>query len=118
MTSSGDSARRVVVGVSTSESGRAALRAGVDEARRRHSALVLVRAWRDIDRVFSMTSAEVRDLPLSRARENELLDDAVAAARALDGTLAVTGVLVAADVYPALLDAAAGAEVLVVGAGR
>lgn len=110
-------APRVVVGVSNSASGQAALRRGVREARDRGAALHLVRAWRDVDRLFSMTAAEVRDLPAAQSREAAVLSDAYREARRLDRTLRIQADLVAADVYPALSKAAQAAAVLVMGAG-
>lgn len=107
----------VLVAVSSSPSGREALRRGVREARQMGARLQLIRVWRDIDRFLSMTRAEVSALRGQERAEEAILAEATARAKKLDHSLEVESRLVPGDLYDSLLDAAENADLLLVGAG-
>lgn len=107
----------VLVAVSPSPSGREALRRGVREARAMGASLRLLRVWRDIDRLLSMTPAEARALHQQQRGEEAILADALARARELDDTLEVETRLLPGDVYDGLLAAAQDVDLVVLGAG-
>lgn len=110
-------APRVVVGVSASESGRGALRYALREASARHAALHVVRVWREIDGLFSMTAARAIGLR-DRERADELvLAEAVAAAHTLDPEVPVIPELVPGELYSAMQARTDGAGLLVLGVG-
>jgi nucleotide-binding universal stress UspA family protein len=93
------SRRRVIVGVDGRPESRTALRLAVDEARYRHCPLQIVRSVEMYD-----------EIP-----ESAELDDAVAFAREDLGFTEVSGLVASGFPAAALLDQAAGAELLVVG---
>lgn len=107
----------VVVAVSSSASGQEAVRRGVREARQRQARLRLIRVWRDIDRLFSMSRTEVSVLRGQERAEQAILAEAAARASQLDPALDVEAVLLCGDLYDRLLPAAADADLLVIGAG-
>lgn len=107
---------RVVVGVSGSRAGQAALRAAIDEARRRHVPLHLVRVWRELDWLPSATWAETAVLRETEHADRALLTAVTALARYLAPDLAITTEFTEGDVYEVLEARAADASLLVVGA--
>jgi nucleotide-binding universal stress UspA family protein len=107
----------VLVAVSSSPSGQEAVRRGVREARQRQGRLRLIRVWRNIDRFFSMSRAEVSALRGEERAEQAILSDAAERAAQLDPTLDVEAVLLCGDLYDRLLSAAEDVDLLVVGAG-
>ena len=111
------STRRVVVGVADTPSGRAAFHAAVLAAQQRGATLELVRVWRDIDRLFSMTLSETRRLSDSQRHDRQLLDDFRQAVALVAPDLPCTGELLRGDLYEDLLHRSEGADLLVLGAG-
>lgn len=107
----------VLVAVSSSPSGQEALRRGVREARQMGAHLRLIRVWRDIDRLLSMTRAEVTALRGQERAEEAILAEAAARARSLDRSLNVDARLVPGDVYDSLLAAAKDVDLLLIGSG-
>ncbi|GAA4731435.1 universal stress protein [Actinomycetospora chibensis] len=114
---------RVVVGIDGSAGSRAALRHGLDEARRRGAQLEVVAAFISPERL-----AVVNRLPIVTEREAVAAAAEAAARSEVDEVLAGDRVehpgaaappvavrAVAGDPGPALTDAAAGAQLLVVG---
>jgi hypothetical protein len=77
-------ASRVVVGVSASRSGLAALRVAVHEAVARNATLHLVRVWRDVGWLFSMTAADIMGMRDRERADGLVLALAVEAAHAID----------------------------------
>ena len=110
-------APRVVVGVSASESGRGALRFAVSEASVRHAALHIVRVWREVDGLFSMTAARAIGLRDRERADGLVLGEAVEAAHALDPEVQVIPEFVPGDLYAAMQARTEGAGLLVLGAG-
>jgi nucleotide-binding universal stress UspA family protein len=108
----------VIVAVSASPSGQAALCSGLREARRRGARLHLIRVWRDIDRFYPMTGAEAATLRGQERAEQTILADAVKRAKQLDPALEVSAELVPGDLCSAIAAVAENAQFLVVGAGR
>lgn len=74
---------RVVLGVSGSDAGRAALAVAVHEARTRQAALHMVRVWTDVAWLPSMTRDDASRLPAAESADQQLLASAVATVRAL-----------------------------------
>lgn len=112
----GEPAASIVVGVDGSERSRLALRWAVDEARRRSARVRVVMSW-SMPYAFVGLEAAVA-IPTDRferdaaARLHEIVTETVPEAdRAL-----VVEVLRAGNPVPALLDEAASAELLVIGA--
>jgi len=113
-----DAARaRVVVAVSDSPSGQAALRYAVGEAVRRNASLHLVRVWREIGRLYSLSRSEASRLHADERAEEAVLAHAVDRARSIAPELAVVFDFIPGDLYRALEAAARGADLVVVGAG-
>jgi nucleotide-binding universal stress UspA family protein len=112
-----DTKPTVVVGVSGSEAGRAALRYAVHEAAARHCQVRLLRVWRDVGWFPSMTRADVLEMPNWERADKAVLTKAAAAARRLDPDADVLSEWVAGDLYSTLEQAAQEAVLLVVGAG-
>ncbi len=105
----------VVVGVHDTSAAEAALARGVAEAQRRDCGLHLVRVWREVNLLFSMTRAEVARLPKSESANRLLLERAAWQARELAPTLAVTTELSPGDLFETLADASKSAQVLILG---
>jgi nucleotide-binding universal stress UspA family protein len=106
---------RIVVGVDGSEHARRALRWALDEARLRHATVEAVHAWRwtpagDLGGLALPVTA-LEGVEAAAARET--LDDALAAEPA--GDVPLERRLVSGAAAHALLDAAKGADLLVVG---
>jgi nucleotide-binding universal stress UspA family protein len=105
---------RIVVGVDGSEGGQGALRWAIAEARRRGAVLEVVHAWRAAYATANPYLAlPETDLTQLEESEQRVLDHAVCA-EDTDG-VDVTRVLVFDDAPNALLEAAKGADLLVVG---
>jgi len=104
---------RIVVGIDGSETSRAALQWALDEARRRQAAVDVVHAWHHPFLIGYGYSAEL-DLGTVEEDARQFLDDLVAGVDTT-GVPAVEPVLMADSPARALLDAAKGASLLVVG---
>ena len=106
----------VVVGIDGSDGSRRALRWGLDEARRRHTALRVVHAWRMPYAPASAGYVPLPEAPLHDAAKKgaELVLNAEIAAIE-HGDVPVEPLLVEGSPAPALLQAAKNAELLVVG---
>jgi nucleotide-binding universal stress UspA family protein len=106
--------QRFVVGIDGSPGARKALRWALDEARMHGAALDVVHAWHV---PYLMTTTYLTPTPYEprefEAAAGRLLAEAVEAEDTSD--VEVRQVLVAAPAAPALLDAASGADLLVVG---
>lgn len=114
---SGPAQQRIVVGVSDSPSGRAALQAGIALAVERDATLELVRVWRDVGRLFSLSLHEARLLTESQRRDQEFLDECVTVVRLVAPAVPCTGFLTRGELYDDLLERCTGADLLVLGAG-
>ena len=114
-TPGGGLAGRIVVGVDGSSTARQALRWAVDEARVRSAALDVVSAWQlPYLGDFPYTSS-VLDPSLMESEAQKLLDDAVDSVDTTDLPQPVTRVLSSGGAAATLLDAAEGADLVVVG---
>ena len=106
---------RIVLGVSDSAAGRAALNVAVDIAMRRQLPLHLVRVWHDVDWfLFAATNA----MDLLVADENGERDRfATICAHAMNRAphLRLSWELIPGDVYSTLLQRTTGADLLVLG---
>jgi nucleotide-binding universal stress UspA family protein len=104
---------RIVVGIDGSETSRAALRWAMDEARQRKAAVEVVHAWHQ---PFAGGYAYMGEIDLSTFEEDarRVLDAAVDEVDTT-GVPSVEPILVADPPTQALLDAAKGASLLVVG---
>jgi len=107
----------VVVGVSASHSGLAALRLAVGEAIARNGTLHLVRVWRDVTWLFSMTAADIIGMRDRERADGLVLALAVEAAHAIDPYVHVCPEFIPGDLYANLLGRAEGADLLVLGFG-
>lgn len=105
--------KRIVIGVDGSESSARALRWAVDEAGRAGATVEAVHAWHQPYIAEYPYAAVAFDPEPFEDLSRRLLADAVAQA-AVDG-VAVEPVLVQGMAAPALLEAAKGADLLVVG---
>lgn len=105
---------KIVVGVDGSDGARAALHWALDEATVRGAELAVVAAWQSsaVAGLASVGAFPARDLIEQSARDR--LDEVVAAEGLADRD-DVTVTLVESSPAPALLDAAADADLLVVG---
>ena len=106
--------RRIVVGIDGSAGAAAALRAAVDEATAHGAALEIVHAWffpwrNGLAGIASSIAVEELERMAS-----EMVDAAMAEARDL-GAPDVTATIARGPAAPALLEAAKGADLLVVG---
>lgn len=112
----GEGAGRVVVGVDGSDHGARALRWAIDEARRRGASLQMVHAWQypyiGVD--IGGFTARLSVLEAAEKAARQILDDAATSASNA-GVDDVERSLVSGPAAGALLDAAKGAELLVVG---
>jgi Universal stress protein family len=106
---------RVVVGVSRSGGGLAALRAGVTYARTLGVELHLIRVWQDVDWLFSATAAQASALVSSEASDHALLIAAADTAHALDPGVAVSAEFIAGNVFADLPAILRSTDLLVVG---
>jgi hypothetical protein len=106
---------RIVVGVSDTSASRAAVRVGAAEAVRLSLPVFLLRVWRDIDRLLSMTSDEVNVFAGDRTSEIAILRAATEQARLIDPDLEVVSEFVPADLYGAMRSRCQDALLLVVG---
>jgi nucleotide-binding universal stress UspA family protein len=105
---------RIVVGVDGSKTAQAALRWAVDEARRRNATVEAVYAWHQ---PFAVGYAEMAELDNAGHFEKEAqvaLDEAVDAVDA-SGIAPIERKLVTGGAAAALVEAAEGASLLVVG---
>jgi hypothetical protein len=107
-----------VVGVADSPSGLAAVAAGVREAALRQVSVRLVRVWRDIGWLFSMTLADVKRLPASEQADQRLLAAAAAYAHTVDPAVTVETEFLTGGLYNQLYGEAGRAQLLVLGAGN
>jgi hypothetical protein len=110
-------APRIVVGVSDSESGLAALGYAMREARTRGAAVHLVRVWRDIGWLFSATAAGIMGLRERERADGLLLALATEAAHAVAPDVHVIPEFVPGNLYTELQRRAEGADLLVIGWG-
>jgi nucleotide-binding universal stress UspA family protein len=108
---------RIVLGVSGTPSGSAALSYAVQVATERDATLELVRVWRDIDRLFSLTVDEARLLSDGQRTERELLEESRLAVSLASPGLRCTTEFLRGDLYADLLNRSEGADLLVLGAG-
>ena len=104
---------RVLVAVSDSTSGQAALHRGVREALDRSATLHLIRVWNVGDRIGG---AEL-DAGASQHANALVLEQAVEAAHEQSPAIRVLADLCPGPLVPALVDRAAGADLLVAGSG-
>lgn len=109
---------RVVVAVHDSPAGERAVVRGVAEARARRCALHLVRVWREVDLLYSMTRQEAARLARSERVNKLMLERAAWRAQQLDPHLTVTTELLPGDLYEALTGVAKTAELIVIGAAE
>jgi hypothetical protein len=107
----------VVVGVSASHSGLAALRVAVREAVARDAPLHVVRVWTDLSGLFSMTAADIMDLRDRQRADGLVLAEAVEIAHLMAPRLQVVPAFVAGDLYAGLQARTDGAALMVVGTG-
>ena len=104
---------RIVVGVDGSESAREALRWAVDEARRRNASVEAVYAWHQ---PFAIGYAEMGELAIEEfAKEAQQILDTAVDAVDTTGIAPVERKLVPGSPASALVTAAKGADLLVVG---
>lgn len=108
---------RIVVGVSGTASGRAALQQAIHTAKDRDATLELVRVWRDVGRVFGMTRDEALLLSASQGQDRAVLSDAEDLVHMVAPELSCFSFFERGDVYHALLRRSAGADLLVLGGG-
>ena len=106
----------VVLGVSASAAGRAALTVAVREAAARHVPLRLVRIWADLAWFPSMTLDSFATMAAGEKAGSAMLDEAVRMARDLDPRVSVVPEAPAGELYDVLLERANGADLLVLGA--
>lgn len=107
----------IVVGVSGSPSGSAALSQAIQVATEQGAHLKLVRVWRDIDRLFSLTLAEARQLSETQRLDRQLLEEARTAVGLVSPAVPCTAELLRGDLYSDLLHLTESADLLVLGAG-
>ncbi len=114
--SGGDRRERVVVGIDGSANGERALAWALDEARARHATLDVVHAWHHpVTLAWSYAEVVWDPAPLEAAAR-EVLDDVLDRAD-LDGLVAPPRrLVVCAAAARALIDAATGADLVVLGA--
>jgi nucleotide-binding universal stress UspA family protein len=105
---------RIIVGVDGSEGARVALRWAIAEARRRGAALEVVHAWHAAYAAANPYLA-LPETDLSRLEESEQRELDHAVDNEDTNGVAVTRLLVFEDAPRALLEAAKGADLLVVG---
>src|SRR5690606_20482497 len=110
-----DTMAKVVVGFDGSANAATAVRFAADEARRRGVELELVHAWQDPYVVMPFDVVSV-DFALIESAGQELLDGVVEELKLSHPDLVVRPVLVRGPARQAVMDAAEGAELLVVGA--
>ncbi len=106
---------RIVVGIDGSDGSRAALHWALDETRRRGSRLDVVLAWQTpyLGEVSGLVLVSMTEEAEQRARN--LLADVADGIVAAHPDLHIVPLLAEGRAAPALLDAAAGADLLVVG---
>ncbi len=109
---------KVVVGVQDSPAGDAALTRGVAEALQRRTGLHLVRIWREVDLLFSMTRSEVARLSKSEKTNKLMLERAAWRAAQLAPELTITTELLPGDLFEAMAGVSKAAQLLVVGSDR
>lgn len=107
---------RIVVGVSASPAGRAALVVAAREAAAHHVTLHLVRVWQDVGWMPSMGEADTPKMAGSEHVDQELIDAALRTVRSLRPDLVVTSEFIEGDVYAILADLGKTANTLVLGA--
>ena len=104
---------RIVVGVDGSQSSREALQWAVDEARRRNASVEAVYAWHE-PFVAGYDYLGERDIGGIEEKERQILDAAIADVDAT-GIPPIERSIVAGGAAGALVEAAKGADLLVVG---
>ena len=114
MSGSGGQAARIVVGVDGSDGASAALRWAVAEAELRHAALDAVTAWHIPYAAGSPAIGLVIDPEEERAYAHEQLEQVIGAIGA-HPRVGINRVVVEGGAARALIEAAAGADLLVVG---
>ena len=114
MSGSGGRAARIVVGVDGSDGASAALRWAVEEAALRHAALDAVSAWHIPYAAGSPAIGLVIDPDEERTYAHEQLEEVIGAIGAHPG-VEINRVVVEGGAARALIEAAAGADLLVVG---
>ncbi len=103
----------IVVGVDGSETSRRALRWAVDEARLRNAAVRAVHAWQyPVESAWAGAPVDLYDR-LEQAAEEKL--ESIVMEEAEEDTDAIERVLVSGSPAASLVEASAGAELLVVG---
>jgi hypothetical protein len=107
--------RPIVVGVSDTPSGWAAIRAAAALARQDRAPVELVRVWRDVDWFLSAGAAQRQNLVLDKHREQRIFATACAYARALAPEVEVCGEFVPGSIYGVLLERTDSARRLVLG---
>jgi nucleotide-binding universal stress UspA family protein len=108
-------AKQVVLGVSDSPSGRAALAVAARLAQARGARLHLVRVWREAGWLPSMTASYAAGVEHREQADNDLLDRAARTVGSIAPEVSVTAEFVAGDLYSTLLSRCSGAELLVLG---
>lgn len=106
---------RIVVGVDGSPGGRAALRWALAEAERRCATVDAVHAWGPAVYVAAPTVAMIPDRSELAAAAKQLLDRVVSGEAAAHRHVLVNQIVAEGAAARTLLDAAAGADLLVVG---
>jgi nucleotide-binding universal stress UspA family protein len=105
----------VVLGVSSSPAGRAALAVAVREAAARQVPLRLVRIWADLAWFPSMTLDSFATMEATEKAGSAMLDEAVHLAHDLDPHVTLVPEAPAGELYDLLLDRALEADLLVLG---
>ena len=108
----------VVVCVSESASGQAALRVAAHEAASRHCPLLVLRVWREVGWLFSMTCEDAAHTPAWYRAEQRLMADAVATVRTCAPDVEVFQKCVGGDLHSIVADETRQALVVVVGSSR
>jgi Universal stress protein family len=106
---------RVMIGVSDSEAGRAALRFAVHEAKARRVALHLVRVWPDVAWLGSMSRDDVSHMTEWECTNQRVLAAALGTVRELAPALDVIPEFAAGDLYSTLQNRTRGACLVVLG---
>ncbi len=106
----------VLVGVSDSAAGKAAIRLAMREAASRACGVHLVRVWRDVCWLPSMTRADAARMPEWERSDKRILAIATAVARRSEPAVEVTAEWLPGDLYAIMQAAARRARLVVVGA--
>ena len=106
---------RVVLGVSASAAGRAALKVAVREAAARNVPLHMVRIWEDVAWFPSMTMDSVASMEASEHAGSVTLDEAVHLAHDLDPRVMLVPEAPAGELFELLLNRSLNSDLLVLG---